>query len=115
MKPARESFDPTNNFDYDEDDDQAFTDIVPAANYIDNNGKPINQQSLADPMINAEVLISHKETQQMAYIICRTIYRNGNIIRTFDEKPVLNSLVYDVGFPDVAVKHYAANVIAEKY
>ena len=36
LKPAKESFDPTNNFDYDEDDEQAFANIVPKA---DDSGK----------------------------------------------------------------------------
>ena len=66
-------------------------------------------------MINAEVLLTHEETQQTAKFIIRTIYSNGNIIETFDEKPVLNSLVYDVEFPDGAVNHYAENVISEMY
>ena len=63
-------------------------------------------------MINAEFLLTHEETQHMANVIYRTIDINENIIGTFDENPVLNSLVYDVEFPDGAVKHYAANVIA---
>ena len=49
----------------------------------------------------------------MAKVICRTIDSNGNIIGTFDENPVLNSLVYDVEFLYGAVKHYASNSIAE--
>ena len=49
----------------------------------------------------------------MVKVICRTIDSNGNIIGTFDENPVLKSLVYDVEFPDGYVKHYAANVITE--
>ena len=39
---------------------QAFTNIVPEADAIDKNGKPINQQSFADLMINAEFLLSHE-------------------------------------------------------
>ncbi len=31
----------------------------------------------------------------------------------FNEHPLLNTLVYDVEFPDGAVKKYAANIIAE--
>ena len=86
---------------------------MPEADAIDKNGKPINQQYLADLMINTEFLIPHEEIQQMAKFICRTIYINGNIIGAFDENTVLNSLVYDVEFPYGTVKHYAANVIAE--
>ena len=60
MKPERESFDTTNNFEYDEDDEQAFINNAPEADFIDKNGKPINQQSLADLIINAEVLLPHE-------------------------------------------------------
>ena len=48
---------PQENFDYDEDDEQAFTNIVPDADAIDKNGKPINQQYLTDLIINSEVLL----------------------------------------------------------
>ena len=58
-------------------------------------------------------MLPHEKTQQMANFILCTINSNGNIIVTFDENPVLNSLVYDVEFPDGAVKNYVANVISE--
>ena len=45
--------------------------------------------------------------QQISKVILRNIDSNGNIIGYFDENPVLNLLVYDVEFPDGAVKHYA--------
>ena len=112
LKPARYFFDPTNNFDYDEDDEQAFTKIVPEADAIDKNGKPIDHQSLSYMMTNAEVLLPHEEMHHVAKVICRTIDSNANIIGTFDENPVLNSLVYDVEFPYGDVKHYASNFIA---
>ena len=73
LKLVRESFDPTNNFYYNEDDEQAFKNIVPEDDSIDKNGKPINHKSLADMMINAEVLLTHEETHQMAKVIRCTI------------------------------------------
>ena len=60
LKPARELFDPTNNSDYDEDDEQDFTIIVPEAYAFDKNGKPINQQYLSDLIISSEVLLTHE-------------------------------------------------------
>ena len=35
-------------------------------------------------MINTEVLLPHKETQQTAKVVRHTIDSNGNIIGTFD-------------------------------
>ena len=49
----------------------------------------------------------------MAKVLRRSIDSKGLIIGEFAENPILNSLVYDVEFPDGVVKQYAANVIAE--
>ena len=49
----------------------------------------------------------------MAKVIRQSIDINGNIIGDLDKATSLNSLVYDVKFPDSAIKKYAANVIAE--
>ena len=38
---------------------------------------------------------------------------NGEIIGTYNENPFLNTIVYDVEFPDGEIKEYGANVIAE--
>jgi hypothetical protein len=32
---------------------------------------------------------------------------------SYDENPVLNSMIYDVAFPDGSIKEYAANILAE--
>ena len=50
----------------------------------------------------------------MATVLRCSIDADGNIIGTFDTNPNLNTLIYDVKFPDGAVKQYAANVIAER-
>ena len=49
----------------------------------------------------------------MAKVIRRSIGPDGKIVGAFNENPMLNTLVYDVEFPDGTVKQYAANVIAE--
>ena len=49
----------------------------------------------------------------MAKVIRQYIDINGNIIGDLDKTLSINSLVYDVEFPDGDVKQYAANVIAE--
>ena len=35
------------------------------------------------------------------------------MLGTYDSKPVLNSIIYDVLFPDGVVKQYSANTIAQ--
>ena len=54
-----ENLDPMNNFDYGGEDELAADSVVPAAEAVDATGKPINQQSVADLLIYAEVLLNH--------------------------------------------------------
>ena len=43
----------------------------------------------------------------------RTIGPDGQVTGIYDNNPYLNSIIYDVEFPDGQVKEYAANIIAE--
>ena len=83
------------------------------AGIVDADGKRLNQQSANDLLINAEVLLPEGEHKHMAKVIMRAVDENGQLIGSFDEVPALNTLLYDVEFPDGALKQYAANVIAE--
>ena len=38
---------------------------------------------------------------------------NGKVMGSYNDNPILNSIVYDVEFPDGQVKEYAANILAE--
>ena len=42
------------------------------------------------------------------------IVTNGLIIGKYGDNPFLNSIVYDIEFPDGTVKEYIANIIADK-
>ena len=46
-------------------------------------------------------------------VIQRTIGHDGQVTGTYDSNPFLNSIIYDVEFPDGQVKEYAANIVAE--
>jgi hypothetical protein len=43
----------------------------------------------------------------------QSIGPDGRTVGSYDPNPTLNSIVYDVDFPDGQVKEYAANIIAE--
>ena len=75
--------------------------------------KRVNQQSANDLLINAEVLLPEGEHKHMAKVLRRAVDEDGNLVGTFNEFPALNTLLYDVEFPDKAIKQYAANLIAE--
>lgn len=86
---------------------------VPEADCVDATGKPILQQSLADTLIHSEVLLPHGEDLQMAKVLRRSVNPEGRVIGNANDNPLLNTLMYDVEFPDGNIKKYAANIIAE--
>ena len=49
----------------------------------------------------------------MATVLRKSVDENGQVIGAHNENPLLYTLVYNVEFPDGAVKNYAANLIAE--
>jgi len=65
-------------------------------------------------MLNyAEVLLPQGENMQSAKVQGRSKDLDWNTIGSFADNPLLNSIIYDVEFPDGAIKQYAANTIAE--
>ena len=80
---------------------------------IDNSGRSVFEKPVLDHLIHAEVTLPQGENMQLAKVVGRTRNDDGTQIGTFDIDPMLNTLVYDVQFPDGSVKEYAANTIAE--
>ena len=80
---------------------------------VDSTGKLINQQPAYDQIINAEVQLQLGEEMVNGKVNQRTIGPDGQVTGTYDNNPFLNSIMYDVEFPDGQVKEYAANIIAE--
>jgi hypothetical protein len=95
------------------EDDEEHSATVPEADALDSSGKPVNQQSMTDLLLNAEVLLPRGESMQMAKVVKRAVDNDGRLVGTFNENPTLNSMIYDVEFPDGVTKQYAANIIAE--
>ncbi len=109
------SDDPCDDWDLElyEDDVDGGVPLIPEADFVDAVGKPVLQQSFTDMLINAEVLLPHKESTAVATVLRRTVHENGHMIGTYYDNPLLNTMVYDCVFPDGATKEYAANIIAE--
>jgi hypothetical protein len=80
---------------------------------VDAQGVPICEQPFYDRLIHAEVGLPQGESLKYAKVLGRAKDSEGNIVGHFDENPILNTIIYDVEFPDGAVKQYAANVIAD--
>ena len=69
--------------------------------------------SSTNQIINAEVQLQLGEEMVTGKVLQRTIGPDGQVTGTYDNNPFLNSIIYDVEFPDGQVKEYAANIIAE--
>ena len=87
--------------------------VIPEADCVENKGHPIMQQSLTDTLINNEVLLPHGEELLIDKVLRRLVNKQGKVIGSPDENPILNTLIYDVEFLDGNIKKYSANVIAE--
>ena len=66
-----------------------------------------------DTMLNAELELPHGNKLQHAKVMRRTKDSDGNAKGRSHENPYLDTRIYDVLFPDGAIKQYAANIIAE--
>ena len=68
------------------------------------------KESFADRIINAEVLLPHGEMNAVAKLVKQSVDADLKVVRSFDENPMLNTLVYECEFPDGRTKEYAANI-----
>ena len=98
----------------DDDNHDDTEDIDPVMeDAVDSTGRAINQQPLYDKLINAEVMLQQGDSKVKGTVKRRTIGPDGRTSGTYDDNPILNSVIYDVEFPDGQVKEYSANIIAE--
>ena len=86
---------------------------IPEADCVDANGKPILEHSLTYSLIFAEVLLPQGEEKQLAKVLRRSVDWDGKTIGQHHKNPLLNTLVYDIEFPNGNVKKYSAHIIAE--
>ena len=96
-----------------EDNDESSRTIPEADDPVDSSGAPIGEQPSYDQLINAEVLLAQGEHFKSAKVLGRAKDQDGNLSGTYDDNPMLNTMVYNVEFPDGMIKEYSANVIAE--
>ena len=101
-------------FDYDERNDDSgepagWSDSDP----VDEEGVPTFEHSLGDTLVNAEVLMPQGDNRVKCKVKQRHVGDNGQVTGQFNENPLLNSIIYDVEFPDGSVREYGANIIAQ--
>eukprot|EP00985_Skeletonema_marinoi_P022630 scaffold14553_cov92-Skeletonema_marinoi.AAC.2 len=70
--------------------------------------------SMTDLMIGIEVLMPHgEEGQQLCKVLRKSVDAEGKTTGIYDEDPSLNTLIYDIEFPDGHIEQYGANMIAQ--
>ena len=97
-----------------EDDSGDAPPLIPDDNDpVEANGKAMFEKPITDMLIHSEVHLPQGDTMRSAKVLGRSKGPDGKIIGSYDHNPLLNTLVYDVQFPDGEIREYSANVIAE--
>jgi hypothetical protein len=96
-----------------EDADESARTIPEIEDTVDAGGRLLNQQPAYDKLINAEVQLQLGDDITNATVRKRSLGPDGTTVGTYDDNPMLNSIIYEVEFPDGQVKDYSANIIAE--
>ena len=100
-------------FDDYEDDDENKRVVPDVEDTVDVTGKLLNQHPAYDWIINTEVALQLEEVVTTGKVTRRALSPDGQVAGTHDDNPFLNTIIYEVEFPDGQVKDYAANVVAE--
>ena len=96
--------------------DLPFDEVAPeiTEDYItDAEGQPLHPSSVADILMNSEVLLPQGEDMWLEKVIRRNIDSDDKVTGDYNNIPTFNTIFYDVHFPDGAIKPYSANLIAE--
>ena len=97
-RPKPENTTP-NSYDSRNSDEEKPQDMIDE-DPLDESGTPIFENSFGDTLINAEVLLPQGGELQKARVRKRVIDTDGNEIGEYYSNPLLNTLVYEVEFPD---------------
>jgi hypothetical protein len=94
-----------------EDDDEVLP-FIPDADLKDAAGNLFEVCSVADALINTEVMLPNGDSMAIAKVVCRGVDNEGCLVGTFNDNPLLNTLLYDCKFDDGMTQAYSANTIA---
>lgn len=112
-KPKPHSSEEDKAFDEYEDPDEDARIIPDIEDTVDSTGKLINQQPAYDAILNAEVRMNVGNEVTCGTVKRRALGPDGKVVGTYDENPMVNTMVYEVEFMDGTIQEYSANLIAE--
>ena len=87
--------------------------VLETEDVVDAMGNQLNQNPAYDRNINSEVALQIDNEVKKGKVVRRAMGPDGKVTGTYDDNPILNTVLYDIEFPDGQVREYAANVIAE--
>ena len=96
-----------------EDEDEEARVIPDIEDTVDAKGRLLNQMPAYDRILNSEVSLQVGEDMSVGKVTQRALGPDGTVAGTYDENPSMNTMIYEVEFPNGDVKEYAANIIAE--
>uniref|UniRef100_A0A7S2SEL1 Chromo domain-containing protein n=1 Tax=Eucampia antarctica TaxID=49252 RepID=A0A7S2SEL1_9STRA len=95
------------------DDDEVARELPEMENAVDSTGELINQQPMYDKMLNSDVSMQLNDMMLTGKVARRSLGPDGKTTGSYDNNPIINSVVYDVDFPYGSSREYSANAIAE--
>ena len=98
--------------EYSDADEEAWV-IPDVEDVVDNTGKRLNQQPAYDKLIHVEIAFQIEYNNVAGKDKGRTLGPDGRTDGIYHGDPRLNSMIYDVEFPDGQIKEYSANMIAD--
>jgi hypothetical protein len=107
---ASKSFDALWDLDTYKDDDEVLP-FIPYADLKDAAGKPFEVCSVADALINTEVMLLNGDSMAIAKVVRHGVDDEGCLVGTFNNNPLLNTLLYDCKFDDGMTQAYSENTI----
>jgi hypothetical protein len=96
------------------DDDESARVIPKIEDYVDANGRLFNQMPAYDRILNAKLSLQTGEEMTFGRVTQRAIGPDEQAAGTYDDNPFLNTLIYEVEFPNGDVKEYAAQTSSLK-
>ena len=96
-----------------EDDDEPACAMPKFFDPVDDTNQLIDQNTAYDLLIHSEIYLTQRGRLQSAKVLCRSLDPSGRYVGTYHKNPIINTLVYDVKFPEEEMKEYSANIISE--
>ena len=112
-KPQKPPENQPEHVPYEDGEEPSLTKFPEDNDPVDSEGNSVFEKQITDPWINAELSLPLGEDMKNAKVIGWWKDLDGKIIGTHDENPSLNTIIYNVEFPDSKMKEFAANAIVE--